>query len=102
LALQRLVEGGRDPADHDVLGVVGNIGAVEIADIVIPDAVIGRAPGQMVQHPLIDRTGHHQPIGQSKHPHPAQHTHQRWRGGDDRGQPPDPLGFAVGRGTDPQ
>jgi hypothetical protein len=61
-ASQRLLEGGRHPADHNVLGVIGNVRSIEIAEVVVPDAVIGLAPGQVVQHPLIHRARHHQPI----------------------------------------
>jgi hypothetical protein len=96
-AFQRLVKRGRHPADHQILGFIGNIGGVEIPEIVVPDPVIGPAAGQMVQHPLIHRPRHHQPIGQTKRPPGSQHPHQGGCGTHDLGQALGQLGVTAGR-----
>ncbi len=88
-AFQRLVKRGGDPADHQILRFVGNIRGIEIAEIVIPDAVIGGTAGQAVQHTLIYRARHRQRVRQIERPHRRQHPHQRRRGVDDPLQPPD-------------
>jgi len=63
-APQRLIKSRRDPPDHRVLGFVGNVRGVEIAEVVIPYPIIGRPLRQRVQHPLIDRARHDEPVRQ--------------------------------------
>jgi len=42
---QRLIESGLYPADYPILGVVREVGRVEIGEVVILDSVIERATG---------------------------------------------------------
>jgi hypothetical protein len=42
-AAQRLVESGLYPTNYRILGVVGEVGRIEIAEVVILDPVVGRA-----------------------------------------------------------
>jgi hypothetical protein len=44
-APQWLVEGSLHPANYGVLGLVGEIGRVEIAEVVILDPIVERATG---------------------------------------------------------
>jgi hypothetical protein len=47
-APQRLVESGLHSTNYCIFGVVGEIGRIEIAEIVILDPVVERATGQVM------------------------------------------------------
>ena len=63
-APQRLVKSRRNPPDYRVLSFVANVRGVELAEVVIPYPIIGRLLGQRVQHPLINRARHNEPVRQ--------------------------------------
>jgi hypothetical protein len=49
---QRLVESGFHTTDHLILSPLGNVGRVEIGEVVIFDSVIEGATGQIIEEPV--------------------------------------------------
>jgi len=63
--------------DDGVLGLPGQIGGIEIGQVVVQDARLGRLPGHDVPHRLTQASGHHIPARQAYDSRPGQHLSQR-------------------------
>lgn len=67
-------EGGGAP-DHDILGLVGQVGGVEIEEVVVGDALAWVAAVEHVPHRLEEGAGREPPVGKAEVRAPGQHRH---------------------------
>jgi hypothetical protein len=84
LVAQGRIERRGRALDHRALGFIGQVGSVEIGEVVVLDPEVQGTAGQMVQHRLIDRPGDDQPVGQVEAAPQLQHGHQVRGGAQDR------------------
>lgn len=83
---------GRASQDR-VLGFPGQVGIVEVDQVVIADAVPARPPGQSVPDRLVQAAGDEAPLRQGEVAGLRQERHQVGIGPDDGGEPPPVLGL---------
>ena len=91
-------EGGGGAADDGVLGVPGEIGAIEIGEIIVFHAVLGRPAGEVVPDRLIDGAGEHHPVGQVQITGDGEDAHQAGRRAKDAAHAPFEVVHASLRG----
>jgi hypothetical protein len=84
-APQWLVESGLHSTNYRIFGLIGEVGRIEIAEVVILDPVVEWATGLMIEHGLVDRARKYKPIRETEAACHGKHLHQRRRRAEDLG-----------------
>ena len=70
-------------ADNRVFGLIRKVRGIKIGEVIIFDAVIGGATGQVVEHRLVDRARKQKPIRKAEMACHSKHPHEGRRRADD-------------------